>query len=390
MVISTLHSLVKLRDHLIRYSTGKVQNRTLLFPEIGRHDAERDFAGLLKYLFNYGYFKFGLEISLIALVSTIVHRRDLLSITYICWLILILSLPRKHCARIWNIFQNYFVLSILFQYLYLIHSPPHLCYDNSKQKTIFGSERTHLFFKHHTVKTELTLDFIVLLLITRQRKAFKLEMSTDDKFPYPAGDNLDIVHNIAKLGYVYFRNPTHDFCSFVRNYSDVFKTFIFCGFLWITLAIVFMGGICGMDMLSLGYLIFALVFSLQGSEIFLQNIYYILWQWNFLIAFNVFNLVIKTTMIVFGNLFNVKHKQDYQSLFAVLFYDEDTHQGPNYTYNDMQHNYHYGPNSLIFKNTLIWHAIIFAFIIFQNRIFRSYYFCHIIMDTKANTLLASR
>lgn len=389
MVITTLHSLVKLRDHLIRYSTGKKKDRSILFPEIGRNDAERDFAGLLKYLLNYGYFKFGLEISLIALVSTIVHRRDLLSITYICWLILILSLPRKHCARIWNIFQHYFVFSILTQYLYQIHSPPHLCLHRNKRMFI-KSERSGTPAALDCVKAKLILDFIVLILISRQRKAFNQEMNRVENIPYPAGDNLNIVHNIAKLGHVYFRNPTHDFCSFVRNYSDVIKTLIFCGFLWITLAIVFMGGICGMDMLSLGYLIFVLVFLLQGSEIFLQNIYYILWQWNFLIAFNVFNIVIKSSMIVFGNLLRVKHKQDYQSLFAVLFYDEDHYNFPTHIKDSISHNYHYGPNSLIFNNTLVWHAIIFAFIIFQRRIFNSYYFCHIIMDTKANTVLASR
>lgn len=239
-------------------------------------------------------------------------------------------------------------------------------------------------------KSKLMIDFIVLLFISRQRKAFKAEVRQMNNLAYPGGDNRNIVHNIAKLGHFYFKNPTHDFCSFVRNYSDVFKTLVFCSFLWITLAIVFLGGVCSMDMLSLGYLIFALVFLLQGSEVYLQNIHYIIWRWNILIAFNVFNIVIKVCIIVFGNLFDIKNKQDYQSLFAVMEYDKSLPELEIDKQHQNTFGYHYGPNSMIFKNILVWHAIIFAFIIFQSRIFRSYYFCHIIMDTQANTVLASR
>lgn len=133
MIITSLHAVVKLRDHLIRSSMYEQKDRKVLFPGITRQDAERDFPELLKYLLNYGYFKFGLEITLIGLVSTIVHRRDLLALTYLIWIVLILCLNRVKCARIWEIFQLYFVLSILAQYLYILNFPPNLCdgmYDN--------------------------------------------------------------------------------------------------------------------------------------------------------------------------------------------------------------------------------------------------------------------
>lgn len=127
MIVTTLHAVVKLRDHLIRYSLGEIRDRAILFPQTSRQDAERNFPCLLKYLLNYGYFKFGLEITLIALVSSIVHRRDVLAITYVLWLILLLCLNRMHCARVWYIFQLYFVISIFLQYVFVIHFPPNLC-----------------------------------------------------------------------------------------------------------------------------------------------------------------------------------------------------------------------------------------------------------------------
>ncbi|XP_041451232.1 piezo-type mechanosensitive ion channel component isoform X3 [Drosophila obscura] len=399
MIVTSLHAVVKLRDHLIRYSTFERKDRKVLFPNISRQDAERDFAGLIKYLLNYSYFKFGLEITLIGLVSTIALRRDLLALTYAIWLILLLSLNRMQCARIWELFQLYFVLSIFVQYLYLLNFPPNLCAESSKDSPYVNSTNTiwrmldesSKFF----YKSKLMLDFIVLLLISRQRKSFKAEMHHINDF-YHGGDNKNVVYNIAKLGHVYFENPTHDFCSYVRNYADVLKTAVFCGFFWITLAVVFMGGVCSMDILSLGYIIFALVFLLQGSEVYLQNIHYIICRWNCLIAFNIFNIIVKVSIIVLENTIKKIDKPFLNALFTVLHHDrsidlEESDQ--NEESNDIDprdKDFHYGPQNLIFNNTLVWHAIIFAFVIFQHRIFRSYYFCHIIMDTQANTILASR
>lgn len=38
----------------------------------------------------------------------------------------------------------------------------------------------------------------------------------------------------------------------------------------------------------------------------------------------------------------------------------------------------------------MWDAWCFAFLILQYRVFQSHYFCHIVNDTKATTILASR
>ncbi|KAH8320327.1 hypothetical protein KR074_002805, partial [Drosophila pseudoananassae] len=391
MIVTSLHAVVKLRDYLIHYSMYDKKDRKVLFPYITRLDAERDFPGLLKYLLNYGFYKFGLEITLIGLVSTIAHRRDLLALTYVIWLILLLCLKRVQCARIWEIFQLYFVLSIFVQYLYLLNFPPNLCVELSY---IYGNQSIWIMLNNSTkffYKSKLMLDFIILLLISRQRKSFKAETRHIDDINYPGGHNTNVVYNIAKLGHVYFENPTHDFCSYVRNYADIFKTAIFCSFFWITLGIVFMGGVCSMDILSLGYIIFALVFLLQGSEVYLQNIHYIICRWNFLIAFNILNIIIKAAIVVLEDSIIVKKQPVLDAIFSIMHQEKS--DVTKITENNEFKTHHeclYGPNNMIFNNTLVWHAIIFSFVIFQHRIFRSYYFCHVIMDTQANTILASR
>ncbi|XP_037730493.1 piezo-type mechanosensitive ion channel component isoform X4 [Drosophila subpulchrella] len=391
MIVTSLHAVVKLRDHLIRYSTYNQKDRNVLFPDITRQDAERDFPGLLKYVFNYGFFKFGLEITLIGLVSTIAHRRDILALTYLIWLILLLCLNRVQCARIWEIFQLYFVVSIFVQYMYLLNFPPNICDVSRKASSLWI-----ILGKNKNYKSTLMLDYILLLLISRQRKSFRVEMRHIKDLSYRGGDNINVVNNIARLGHVFFENPTHDFCSYVRNYADVFKTAIFCSFFWITLAVVFLGGVCSMDILSLGYIIFALVFLLQGSEVYLQNIHYIICRWNCLIAFNIFNIIVKSVIIVLEDS-GIIYKESMLSVAFNVMHQrasfEDVHVTKVSEINELKkkhEKYNYGPNNIILNNTLVWHAIIFSFVIFQRRIFCSYYFCHVIMDTQANTILASR
>ncbi|XP_039501032.1 piezo-type mechanosensitive ion channel component-like, partial [Drosophila santomea] len=390
MILTSLHAVVKLRDHLIRYSMNEQKDRKLLFPDITRQDAERDFPGLLKYVLNYGYFKFGCEITLIGLVSTIAHRRDLLALTYLIWLVLLLSLSRFRCARIWEILQIYFVLSIFVQYVYLLTFTRNLCKVYS-YKSLWSTSDS----KYYKNRSNIMFDYIVLLLISRQRKSFRVEMRHINDLSYQGGVNTNVVNNIAKLGHVYFENPTHDFCSYVRNYADVFKTAIFFSFFWITLAIVFLGGVCSTDILSLGYIIFALIFLLQGSEIYLQNIHFIICRWNCLIAFNVLNIMVKVAISVLEGTIVIEKNSILSIVFNVMHQTapcENVNDNKISEINEIRKKnlkYCYGPSNMIFRNTSVWHVIIFSFAIFQHRIFRSYYFCHVIMDTQANTILAS-
>ncbi|KAI8034553.1 hypothetical protein M5D96_012669, partial [Drosophila gunungcola] len=219
MIVTSLLAVVKLRDHLIRYAMYKSKDSKVIFPKISRLDAERDFPGLLKYLLNYGYFKFGIEITLIGLVSTIAHRRDFLALTYVTWLILLLCLNRTQCARIWEVFQLYFVLSIFVQYIYLLNFPPNLCDASSKESSYKSIWSMLDDSKKYTYRSNLMLEYIILLLISRQQKSFRAELSHINDLSYRGGNNNYVVHNIAKLGHVFFENPTHDFCSYVRNYA---------------------------------------------------------------------------------------------------------------------------------------------------------------------------
>ncbi|XP_034101588.1 piezo-type mechanosensitive ion channel component isoform X3 [Drosophila albomicans] len=399
MVIVTMHAVISLRQLQMRVKIGEnaANQPKLLFQQITRADAEKDLVGLVKYLLNFGFYKFGIEISLIALVSTITYRQDIVAVVYAVWLVVLLLLKRSQCAKMWGVFQAFFAISILLQYIVLVGLPPSWCMSYPWDDGAFGESIQRwtmlpgqLHFNH---VPKLIFDFIVLIILNRQKSIFCIEQRYATNDDYPGGSNRSVIADIAQLGRVPFDNPTHDFCSYIRNYSDILKNGILCGFYWFTLAVVFLAGTNIADLLALGYLIGAFVFLWQGSDFYLRPIATIISRWKWLLAFNVANILIKTSFQMAGCLFMTPLTTHCCWLVHML--------GITCTSNVIKEQLHVADEAEVLTDStgcpkmthqvvLLWDAICFAFIIFQLRIFQSHYFCHIITDTKANNILASR
>ncbi|KAH8249680.1 hypothetical protein KR032_011383 [Drosophila birchii] len=399
MVIVTMHAVITLRQLQMRVKIGALNAppTKLLFPNIVRADAEKDLVGLIKYLLNFGFYKFGIEISLIALVSTITYRQDIVAVAYALWLVVLLLLRRSQCAKIWGVFQAFFAISILTQYIVLVGLPPSSCLVYPWDKGLFGEGIQRwtmlpgaLHFNH---VPKLIFDFIVLIILNRQKSIFCIEQRYASNDDYPGGSNRSVIKDIAQLGRVPFDNPTHDFCSYIRNYSDILKNGVLCGFYWFTLAVVFLAGTNIADLLALGYLIGAFIFLWQGSDFYLRPIHTIICRWKWLLAFNVANILIKTSFQMAGCLFMTQLTTDCCWLVHML--------GITCTSNVPKEQIVLPEDAVVLlapgecpkithQVVLLWDTICFAFILFQLRIFKSHYFCHIITDTKANNILASR
>ncbi|BFF94783.1 piezo-type mechanosensitive ion channel component [Drosophila madeirensis] len=399
MVIVTMHAVITLRQLQMRVKIGAV-NATptkLLFPNIVRADAEKDLVGLVKYLLNFAFYKFGIEISLIALVSTITYRQDIVAVAYALWLVVLLLLKRSQCAKIWGVFQAFFAISIAMQYIVLVGLPPSSCLVYPWDEGAFGESIQRwtmlpgaLHFNH---VPKLIFDFIVLIILNRQKSIFCIEQRYASNDDYPGGSNRSVIADIAQLGRTPFDNPTHDFCSYIRNYSDILKNGVLCGFYWFTLAVVFLAGTNIADLLALGYLIGAFIFLWQGSDFYLRPINTIISRWKWLLAFNVTNILIKTSFQMAGCLFMTPLTTHCCWLVHML--------GITCTSNALKEQLMQADEAdlilapgecpkITHQVVLLWDTICFAFIIFQLRIFKSHYFCHIITDTKANNILASR
>lgn len=158
-----------------------------------------------------------------------------------------------------------------------------------------------------TFKTKsrlLILDFILLLLMCRQLVVFRIEARYgNSEVQYPGGSNKSVLDDIDQLGQVAFVNPTHDFIDKIRNYLDILKRFIFVIFFWATLAIVFLTGTNRVNLLSIGYIAGSFVFLWSGTDFYLRPIHTIMKWWNYLIAYNVSVVTIKTMIQMIGCLF---------------------------------------------------------------------------------------
>ncbi|XP_032583391.1 piezo-type mechanosensitive ion channel component isoform X11 [Drosophila sechellia] len=399
MVIATMHAVISLRQLQMRVKIGALNAppTKLLFPNIIRADAEKDLVGLVKYLLNFGFYKFGIEISLIALVSTITYRQDIVAVVYALWLVVLLLLRRSQCAKIWGVFQAFFAISILTQYIVLVGLPPSSCLVFPWDEGPFGEGIQRwtmlpgaLHFNH---VPKLIFDFIVLVILNRQKSIFCIEQRYASNDDYPGGSNRSVIADIAQLGRVPFDNPTHDFCSYIRNYSDILKNGVLCGFYWFTLAVVFLAGTNIADLLALGYLIGAFIFLWQGSDFYLRPIHTIIFRWKWLLAFNVANILIKTSFQMAGCLFMTQLTKDCCWLVHMLGITCTSNVLTEQIMLPEEAELALKPGEcpkITHQVVLLWDTICFAFIIFQLRIFKSHYFCHIITDTKANNILASR
>lgn len=95
----------------------------LLFPGVTREDADKNIILLWKYLYNYGFYKFGIEITLVKLVILICIRQDAIAIVYIVWLCIILSSDRRILHYIWPILQYFIMILIVMQYAIMLNLP---------------------------------------------------------------------------------------------------------------------------------------------------------------------------------------------------------------------------------------------------------------------------
>ncbi|CAO1375472.1 unnamed protein product [Diamesa hyperborea] len=395
IVIVSVHSVIILRQTIKRIKLNKPpRTPTVVFKKIKRSDADRDIPHLIKYMVNYGFYKFGIEVCLVGFVSVIGTRMDLMACFYTVWLCLLFYLPRDQLVKMWTYATYFLTAAIPVQYILLIGMPPGLCWEYPWDNVDFLEDfniwamlpEYSITFK--TKSRLLILDFILLLLMCRQLVVFRIEARYENsETQYPGGSNKSVLNDIDKLGQVVFVNPTHDFIDKIRNYLDILKRFIFIIFFWATLAIVFLTGTNRVNLLSIGYIAGSFVFLWSGTDFYLRPIHTIMKWWNYLIAYNVSVVTIKTMIQMIGCLF-LKVLQKQSTCWLVqMFGITCICSTKNLTPKPQSEDTCYVP---IEDSGLFWDGVCFAFLIIQRRLFSSHYFCHVINEAKASLILASR
>lgn len=137
-----------MRQKRNRFLSGKPTRPKVLFPRITRQDADKDVLSMLKYMANFVFYKFGIEvnltsaslnsnvflkeffvhqITLIMLVALIGTRMDVVALMYTVWLCALFVATREKQKQLWPFFQWFIFALIPIQYISVIGIPPFVC-----------------------------------------------------------------------------------------------------------------------------------------------------------------------------------------------------------------------------------------------------------------------
>ncbi|XP_049822868.1 piezo-type mechanosensitive ion channel component isoform X3 [Aethina tumida] len=392
ILMVTLWSVIIVRQYNHRISKGQPPTRAyFVFPNITRDVAEKSLRNFVKYLANYMFFKFGVELSLMATVGLIGTRMDFYALLYSFWLLILmccLKVSRATLSRVWNLYLIFIAVLLPIQYVMVVGIPPTLCVDypwDHSETLIRLQEWAYLMDDTYPPSPKkLICDFVVLLLVSRQALVFRIEKRHAGK-RYAGGSNESIIHLAEDSS---FSNPVPDFITYVRSYLDIVKRVVLPSFLWITMAVMFLAGTNRVNIFSIGYLLGAFIFLWQGSDLYLKPIPKILKSWDMLIFYNVVSILVKVALQIVGCVYI--HTFDNNTCWMVqLFGVGCVRKFGNF----VEMSGIQDPEECKVPREfvgLVWDGICFGFLITQRRIFQSYNFFHMIDEIKAVTILASR
>ncbi|KAG5890381.1 hypothetical protein JTB14_029746 [Gonioctena quinquepunctata] len=393
IVIVTLWSVVLVRQYSYRVSRGRPTTRAFfMFPTVTVADSNKDLTNFCKYMANYAFYKFGVELSLIMTVILIGVRMDGYAVLYGIWLLILFSLRRNVLSRVWCFYLLFVAFALPFQYFMAVGLPPNLCQEFpwDRPDAIWRGLQDWAFlldsYEPPPVQ-KLVYDFLVLLLVSRQWVVFRIERRYAGS-SYAGGSNESIIHQAEQKD---FENPVPDFITFVRSYLDISKRAVLQSFLWVTLAVVFVAGTNSVNIFSIGYLLGAFVFLWHGSDFYLRPVSKIIKQWQLLLGYNVTVIFIKTVSQLLGCIYLYLIPSSCCFLVQILGIGcvrkfADTVPPNTFVDGGDQDLCEISPQYV----GIAWDTVCFALLIFQMRIFNSYNFFHIVDDTKATTILASR
>ncbi|KAM0736630.1 Piezo-type mechanosensitive ion channel component 1 [Formica fusca] len=390
VTVTTFRKIIRIRQWFYRHNKGEpLETPQVMFPNITRADADKGLPECLKFLFNYGFYKFGLEMCLIGIVTLIGTRLDFYSVLYSVWLLLFFPLKRRTVARIWPCFRSFVIILLPIQYAIVVAPPSWLCIEYPwSESEMMRKLQEWMYLPDPDFppnSRKLICDFILLMMIVRQSLVFHIEQqSLQSGRDFVAGHNYSVFQDMEKPNFV---NPVKDYVSHIQSWLDIIKRGCMMSLMWVTLSIMFLAGTKRTNLFSLGYLIGAFVFLWQGSDFYLRPMRIILKWWNLLIGYNIIVIFLKALLQGVGcvlikdlensacwlvQLLGIACLKKFKSSSELL---DPVNSECNVAREDIG---------------MVWDGLCLCFLLIQKRLFKSYYFFHIVDETKAMSILASR
>ncbi|XP_066511035.1 piezo-type mechanosensitive ion channel component 1-like [Hoplias malabaricus] len=372
--------------HHYRQLQRSPPNIPAIFPQATRDKLDQGLLPCIKYLLNYSFYKFGLEICFLMTVNAIGQRMNFLVIIHGCWLVAIMVLRRRAAiAKIWSKYCLFLVIFMIYQYILCVGIPPALCIDYPwrwKTSVTINSALIKWIYlpDFYTIPNSKNLiaDFLLLMCASQQWKVFENEKK--EEWMVMGGENSDNPDPMVGLPF----NPAPNFIN-CRSYLDMAKILVFRYMFWFVLSVVFVTGSTRISVFGLGYLLACFFFLLFGTQLLIKTSRSRLLLWDCLIIYNVTVIISKNILSILACVF-VNQMQDRFCWVIQLFSLVCTVKG------------YYDPSSLSDKECslpveeagIIWDSICFFFLLLQRRVFLSFYFLHVKADLQASARQASR
>ncbi|XP_054652198.1 piezo-type mechanosensitive ion channel component 1 [Dunckerocampus dactyliophorus] len=372
--------------HHYRQLQQSPPNIPVLFTDATRDTLDKGLIPCFKYLLNYTFYKFGLEICFLMIVNVIGQRMNFLVILHGCWLVAILVRRRRSkIARIWPKYCLFLAIFMIYQYLLCVGIPPALCKDYPwrwNTPVLMNSALIKWLYlpDFYTVPNSknLIVDFVLLICASQQWKVFECEHM--EEWMVLAGDNTDSPDPME--GRLF--NPASNFIN-CRSYLDMAKVFVFRHLFWFVLSVVFITGAMRVSVFGLGYLLSCFFFLLFGTQLFVKPSTTRLAMWDCLIIYNVAVIISKNILSILACVFVLEMQKGFCWMIQ-LFSLVCTVKG------------YYDPNTVSDKSCslpveeagIIWDSICFLFLLLQRRVFLSFYFIHVVEELQAFAKQASR
>uniref|UniRef100_A0A3Q0SK86 Piezo type mechanosensitive ion channel component 1 (Er blood group) n=1 Tax=Amphilophus citrinellus TaxID=61819 RepID=A0A3Q0SK86_AMPCI len=357
-----------------------------LFPAATRDTSDQDLKSCLKYLLNYTFYKFGLEICFLMTVNVIGQRMNFLVIIHGCWLVAILVRRRRAAiARIWPRYCLFLCVFMIYQYLLCVGIPPALCIDYPwrwKTPVLMSSALIKWIYlpDFYTVPNSKNLiaDFVLLMCASQQWKVFECEHM--EEWMVLAGENTDEPEPME--GRLF--NPAPNFIN-SRSYLDMVKVLVFRHFFWFVLSVVFITGSTRISVFGLGYLLSCFFFLLFGTRLLVKPSRTRLNLWDCLIIYNVAVIISKNLLSILACVFVFEMQKGFCWVIQ-LFSLVCTVKG----YYDPQEVSDKTCSLPVEEAGIMWDSICFLCLLLQRRIFLSFYFLHVTTELQASAKQASR
>uniref|UniRef100_A0A915AVG5 Piezo-type mechanosensitive ion channel component n=1 Tax=Parascaris univalens TaxID=6257 RepID=A0A915AVG5_PARUN len=396
MVVLALQAVILYRQRHARMLRGEpIPPRGVIFADSGIAVWDKSFVDMLKFFLDFGFYKFGLEISMTMMVVVAWVRMDLIGTLTLLWLLVFACMSRSGCRRLWPLFLLYLAILFPLQYQLYVGLPPELCIDYPWSHWLSNPiQNDNLIlwldlasYRIHLNPYNTIADFFLLLMVACQEYAFRAENSN-----HPADDNKSVYSTgDYKLA---VNNPRYDFIAHQRSLVDFLKVAVFNYGHWATLIMVLVAGLGGVSLFALGYIVLAFSMLWRGNNLYVMNKYQLtLKRWKLLLLYTVFTMFWKVALQVVGCAFvHLLRDADLcyvRQLLSIVCVSKDS---------DRENNYYF-PGQLEFDNTCTvqksetqigFDTFAFAFLIFQMRILHSWYFQHCMLDYRSEAVLMNR